>query len=182
MSIEMVRKALLWSAVINYGILLVWFLFFVLAHDRMYLLHSQCRLLRRPPHRSSSMRTEGRSACTVHAFVGSCCSRLLLHTTQPLRYVQDVSIVPVVPNVPPLAPFITGAGPFQTFHSFAGFNNMGNFDVSAILETSKRALVTGLVAEANAMIKHESGNDRSEKQTGKRRWGRCLDWAVLSDE
>ncbi len=41
MSIEMVRKALLWSAVINYGILLVWFLFFVLAHDRMYLLHSQ---------------------------------------------------------------------------------------------------------------------------------------------
>jgi hypothetical protein len=37
----MARKALLWAAVINYGILLVWFLFFVLAHDRMYLLHSQ---------------------------------------------------------------------------------------------------------------------------------------------
>jgi hypothetical protein len=41
MSIEMVRKALLWSALINYGILLVWFLFFVLAHDRLYLLHGQ---------------------------------------------------------------------------------------------------------------------------------------------
>jgi hypothetical protein len=40
MTIEMMRKALLWCAVINYGILLVW-LFFVLAHDRMYLLHSQ---------------------------------------------------------------------------------------------------------------------------------------------
>ena len=39
MTIEMTRKALLWCAVINYGILLVWFLFFVLAHDRMYLLH-----------------------------------------------------------------------------------------------------------------------------------------------
>jgi hypothetical protein len=41
MTIEMTRKALLWCAVINYGILLVWFLFFVLAHDWMYLLHSR---------------------------------------------------------------------------------------------------------------------------------------------
>ena len=41
MTIEMMRKALLWCAVINYGILLVWFLFFVLAHDWMYLLHSR---------------------------------------------------------------------------------------------------------------------------------------------
>ncbi len=41
MSIEMVRKAFLWSAVINYGILIVWFLFFVLAHDWMYLLHGR---------------------------------------------------------------------------------------------------------------------------------------------
>src|SRR5258705_7361762 len=41
MTIEMTCKALLWCAVINYGILLVWFLFFVLAHDRMYLLHSR---------------------------------------------------------------------------------------------------------------------------------------------
>jgi Family of unknown function (DUF6868) len=39
MTIEMTRKALLWCAVINYGILLVWFLFFVLGHDGMYLLH-----------------------------------------------------------------------------------------------------------------------------------------------
>jgi uncharacterized protein DUF6868 len=41
MSIEMMRKALLCCAVINYGILLVWFSFFVLAHDWMYLLHSR---------------------------------------------------------------------------------------------------------------------------------------------
>jgi hypothetical protein len=41
MTIEMTRRALLWCAVINYGILLVWFLFFVLAHDWMYLLHSR---------------------------------------------------------------------------------------------------------------------------------------------
>jgi uncharacterized protein DUF6868 len=41
MSIETVRKALLWCALIDYGILLFWFLLFVLAHDRLYLLHSQ---------------------------------------------------------------------------------------------------------------------------------------------
>ncbi len=41
MSIETVRNALLWCAVINYGILLVWFLFFMLAHDWIYLFHSR---------------------------------------------------------------------------------------------------------------------------------------------
>jgi hypothetical protein len=41
MSIEVVRRVLLWCALINYGILLVWFLFFILAHDWMYALHSQ---------------------------------------------------------------------------------------------------------------------------------------------
>lgn len=41
MSIEIVRKTLLWCAVINYGILLVWFLLFILAHDWMYLLHGR---------------------------------------------------------------------------------------------------------------------------------------------
>jgi hypothetical protein len=41
MNIEMIRKAFLWCAVINYGVLLVWFLFFMLAHDWMYLLHGR---------------------------------------------------------------------------------------------------------------------------------------------
>jgi uncharacterized protein DUF6868 len=36
-----VRNALLWCAVINYGILLVWFLFFMLAHDWMYQFHGR---------------------------------------------------------------------------------------------------------------------------------------------
>jgi len=39
MSLEMVRKALLWCAVINYGVLLVWWLCFLFAHDWMYGLH-----------------------------------------------------------------------------------------------------------------------------------------------
>ena len=39
MSVELLRNTLLWCAVVNYGILLVWFLFFMLAHDWMYLFH-----------------------------------------------------------------------------------------------------------------------------------------------
>src|SRR5882762_9507226 len=39
MSIAIVRKTLLWCPVINYGVLLVWFLFFLLAHDWMYQWH-----------------------------------------------------------------------------------------------------------------------------------------------
>jgi hypothetical protein len=41
MSIAMVREALLWCTVINYGVLIVWFLFFLLAHDWMHGLHSR---------------------------------------------------------------------------------------------------------------------------------------------
>ena len=39
MSLEMVGKVLLWCIVINYSVLLVWWLFFLLAHDWMYGLH-----------------------------------------------------------------------------------------------------------------------------------------------
>ena len=41
MSIAMVRDVLLWCVVINYGVLFVWFLFFVLAHDWLYRLHGR---------------------------------------------------------------------------------------------------------------------------------------------
>jgi Family of unknown function (DUF6868) len=41
MNIDLLRKFLFWCAIINYGILLLWFLFFLLAHDWMYALHSQ---------------------------------------------------------------------------------------------------------------------------------------------
>jgi len=41
MNIEMIRKAFLWCGMINYGILLVWFLFFILAHDWMHLWHGR---------------------------------------------------------------------------------------------------------------------------------------------
>ena len=39
MSIAATRSFLLWCTVIDYGVLLVWFLVFVLAHDWLFRLH-----------------------------------------------------------------------------------------------------------------------------------------------
>jgi hypothetical protein len=41
MTIDMVRDVLLWCTVLNYGILLLWFLVFSLAHDWMYRFHGR---------------------------------------------------------------------------------------------------------------------------------------------
>jgi hypothetical protein len=41
MSIEVTRNFLLWCTVINYGILMVWFLFFVFAHDWILRIHGR---------------------------------------------------------------------------------------------------------------------------------------------
>ena len=41
MTIDLVRDALLWCFIINMGILLWWFLFFMLAHDWVYQFHGR---------------------------------------------------------------------------------------------------------------------------------------------
>ena len=41
MSIELARKFLLWCTVINYGVLLAWFLVFMLARDWMRRFHGR---------------------------------------------------------------------------------------------------------------------------------------------
>lgn len=41
MTIELVRTLLAWCTVINFGILLLWFVIFALAHDWMYRLHGR---------------------------------------------------------------------------------------------------------------------------------------------
>jgi hypothetical protein len=41
MTVELTRDFLLWCTVINYGILLVWFLVFVFAHDWMLRVHGR---------------------------------------------------------------------------------------------------------------------------------------------
>ena len=41
MNIELMREFLLWCTVINFGILMVWFLFFVVARDWMHRFHGK---------------------------------------------------------------------------------------------------------------------------------------------
>jgi hypothetical protein len=41
MSVEVVREALLWCAILNYGLLLVWFLLIALPHEWLYRLWGQ---------------------------------------------------------------------------------------------------------------------------------------------
>ena len=41
MSTELIRTFLLWCTVINYGVLLVWFLFFVFARDGIQRIHGR---------------------------------------------------------------------------------------------------------------------------------------------
>jgi len=41
MTCEAIRHFLLWCTVIDYGILLVWFLAFVATHDAMYRIHGR---------------------------------------------------------------------------------------------------------------------------------------------
>lgn len=41
MNVETIRNALLWCSIINYGILIVWFLVFVAAHNFIYRLHGR---------------------------------------------------------------------------------------------------------------------------------------------
>ena len=41
MSIEVLRNFFLWCTVIDYGLLLVWFLFFALAHDWIQRIHGR---------------------------------------------------------------------------------------------------------------------------------------------
>jgi len=47
MALETFRDVFMWSSIINYSILLVWFLVFTLAHDWMYELHGKWFKLRR---------------------------------------------------------------------------------------------------------------------------------------
>jgi hypothetical protein len=41
MGVDTLRHVLIFSLVINYGILLIWFAAFTLAHDRIYRLHNR---------------------------------------------------------------------------------------------------------------------------------------------
>jgi hypothetical protein len=48
MTLDDLRQILIWSLVVNYAVLLVWFAAFTLAHDRIYRLHSRWFHVSRP--------------------------------------------------------------------------------------------------------------------------------------
>lgn len=41
MSLDLLRGLLLWCTIVNYAVLVVWFLVFVLAHDRIRRVHQR---------------------------------------------------------------------------------------------------------------------------------------------
>jgi hypothetical protein len=74
----MVQEFLLWCTLINYGILLVWFLAFTLAHDWIHRLHSkwfrlsmdQFDAIKMPASRS----TKSASFCSIWSLMWPCAS------------------------------------------------------------------------------------------------------------
>ena len=59
MAIEVLRRFLLWCTLINYGILLIWFLVFVFTHDLMMNLH--CKWFRLSPDHFDALHYAGMS-------------------------------------------------------------------------------------------------------------------------
>jgi hypothetical protein len=63
MSIEATRTFLLWCTVIDYGVLLVWFLVFVFAHDWILRLHG--RWFRLSPDQFDALHYAGMSMLKI---------------------------------------------------------------------------------------------------------------------
>jgi hypothetical protein len=83
MTIETVRRVLLWCTVINYGILLVWFLFFMLAHDSMYQLHG--RWFRVSVDQFDMLHYAGMSIYKLGIILLNLVPYIALHITKPER-------------------------------------------------------------------------------------------------
>ncbi|MXS84421.1 hypothetical protein ABO04_00450 [Nitrosomonas sp. HPC101] len=63
MNLEVLRNFLLWCTVINYGILLVWFLFFMFAREWMQRLHG--RWFHLSPERFDALHYAGMSVYKI---------------------------------------------------------------------------------------------------------------------
>ncbi len=77
MSIDTLRELLFWSAVINYGLLLWWFLVFLLAHDWMYRFHG--RWFRLPVEQFDAIHYAGMAAYKIGIFLLNLVPYLALH-------------------------------------------------------------------------------------------------------
>ena len=62
-----VRSVLLWSTVINYGVLVLWFLVFLLAHDWIYSMHR--RWFHLSPEQFDALHYAGMSAYKIGVLV-----------------------------------------------------------------------------------------------------------------
>jgi hypothetical protein len=71
MSIEFARSFLLWCTVINYGILLVWFLIFAIARDRIRRFH--CRWFRLSDEQFDFLHYVGMSIYKIEFFCSTWC-------------------------------------------------------------------------------------------------------------
>jgi hypothetical protein len=56
MSLDIIRTALAWCTVINYGILIFWFVIFAVAHDWIYRIH--CRWFTMPVEKFNTIHYE----------------------------------------------------------------------------------------------------------------------------
>lgn len=63
MSIETIRDTLLWCAIINYGVLLLWFVAICFARDEVYRLHS--RWFRLSPEQFDSIHYKAMAAYKI---------------------------------------------------------------------------------------------------------------------
>lgn len=67
MTIELVRDVFLWCTIINYGVLLLWALVFMTAHDWMHRLHG--RWFRLPIEQFDAIHYAGMAVYKIGIFI-----------------------------------------------------------------------------------------------------------------
>jgi hypothetical protein len=77
MNIQTMRDFLLWCTIINYGVLLWWFLVFSLAHDWIYRLHG--RWFRMPAEQFNAVHYAGMTIYKIGIFLFNVVPYVALH-------------------------------------------------------------------------------------------------------
>lgn len=77
MNIGLMRDVFLWCAVINYGVLLLWALLFIAAHDWMHRLHG--RWFRLPVERFDAVHYAGMAIYKIGILLFNLVPYIVLH-------------------------------------------------------------------------------------------------------
>ena len=83
MNIDTLRRVLLWSTIINYVILLVWFFAFLLAHDWIYQFHG--RWFHLSVEQFDMLHYAGMSIYKIGIILLNLVPYIALHITKPQR-------------------------------------------------------------------------------------------------